>query len=279
MIRSIKILSEWPADVPTLKGKTFSFDKKLTVLFGRNGSGKTTLLRTAGAYAGCHQHGGWSSFVTPLESKDPWLDAARKRLPYPEQFRWLAPGHAVADVEWDGAPAFLHLAQESDAKLTSFDDQHDILGDGFGMFHDSKIKSSSGQLRLRRLEQLRATLNRAPDLSRVKQKTVNDLWMGAEERFVNYVTSLRSKQGKSKEIVTVLLDEPDRSMDLEIQAKFWEVGIPKLVSAGFQVVVATHSPFALFVASCCPGAKLIDMDPGYSARCIEALRRAVTGSP
>lgn len=272
MIHGTKILSGWPSEVPALKGKTFRFGSGLTVVFGRNGSGKSTLLRTTGAYAGCHQHGGWSSFVSPLESKDPILEPKK---PYPAQFYSIAPGGAAAEIEWDGAPAFLHIADESDAKITHFDLPHDLFGDGYGAFHDARIPSSSGQRRLRRLEQLRAALVRPPNLTRISQKGVNDTWLDMERRFVDYVKALRGRKKAGK--VTVLLDEPDRSMDLEVQAKFWSEGMPRLLGDGLQVIVSTHSPHALFIESRIPGAAVIDLEPGYAKRCADALREFVTG--
>lgn len=273
MIRTAKILSGWPADVPALKDRTFEFGKGLTVIFGRNGSGKSTLLRSAGAYAGCHDHGGWSSFVDPLKSKDP---AGEPKTPYPAQFQSLAPGGAKAEIDWDGAPAFLHIADESDAKVVHFDLPHDIFGDGIGAFQDERVRSSAGQKRLRRLEQLRAALAKPPDLTKVRQKGVNDTWLGMEQGFVDYVKSLRGRRKPGK--VTVLLDEPDRSMDLGVQAKFWGEGIPRLLADGLQVIASTHSPYALFIGSRVPDATVIDLEPGYAQGCADDLREFVLGA-
>lgn len=271
MIRYAKILSGWPADVPALKGRAFEFGRDLTVLFGRNGSGKTTLLRTTGAWAGCHEHGGWSSFVSPMDRV-----SVSDKKPYPEQFASLAPGGADADVGWDGAPAFLHIAEESDAKVAHFDLPHDIFGDGFGAFSDSRNKSSAGEKRLRRLGQLRTALRSPPEITKVRQKGVNDVWLDAEKGFVEHVKALRGRRKPGK--VTVLLDEPDRSMDLRVQAKFWKDGIAALLEDGLQVIVSTHSPFALFADACHPGTVVIDMEDGYAAECADELRKFVTAA-
>lgn len=58
---------------------------------------------------------------------------------------------------------------------------------------------------------------------------------------------------------TMLFDEPESGFSLQWQAGLWNNVFSKVDPAKFQLIVATHSPFALRI----PGAHYIEMDPGY----------------
>lgn len=62
---------------------------------------------------------------------------------------------------------------------------------------------------------------------------------------------------------TLLLDEPDRSLDLDTQFQVWREGILRGPLSQHQIIVATHSPFATRV----PGAHYIDLSPDYRELC------------
>lgn len=62
---------------------------------------------------------------------------------------------------------------------------------------------------------------------------------------------------------TILLDEPELGFGLMWQARLWQLlgGV-----TGFQLIVATHCPFAL---AC--GANIIETQPGYDLECKQLL--------
>ena len=64
-----------------------------------------------------------------------------------------------------------------------------------------------------------------------------------------------------------MLDEPDRSFGIENQMLFWTHLIPQ-VAARYQVLVATHCPFALIHVN----AHWIDFDQEYRAKSLKALK-------
>lgn len=67
---------------------------------------------------------------------------------------------------------------------------------------------------------------------------------------------------------TMILDEPDQSLDLDMQARFWGA-IPHIVrDKNLQVIAATHSVFAAIL----PGANYIELTPGYLAEVRAALK-------
>lgn len=67
---------------------------------------------------------------------------------------------------------------------------------------------------------------------------------------------------------SILLDEPDRSIAMKIQAGLWQ-NLALKHCARSQVIAASHSPFALNL----PGAHYIDMVPGYLEECRETAKR------
>lgn len=250
MIKSARVLKGWPIDrLAAFKDKkTFKFTPGVNILFGPNGSGKTTLLRILGAYCGCPEHGGWSSFVAPSST------FGTKDKKYPSRFVSLTPHReCYSKVTWDGTATFLHLAPESDAPLVAFGMPHDILTDS-DQVSLMMSKASSGQNRLVRLNKVLETLVTPPDLTKLTIKA-NSVWTDEVKSFADYVASL-SRAGPE----TILFDEPERSLDIKNQILFWSRILPGM-GLKRQVIVATHSPLCLLTN----GMNVIDMVPGYYA--------------
>lgn len=259
MIESVKITSGYAIDVEAIGKKTFKFTKGLNVVYGPNGCGKSTLLGVAAAYCGCNPRGGWSTFIEPSFGGD---------VSYPHRCSKLAPGRCKANVQWDGTPTFLHNSRVSDAPISSFDDND---SDGvMSPIEKMVLKmhgSSAGQARIASinvlLKKLESFLGQEDMLAKPNKKRdkVNVVWERAMDAFTQYAV------GKSlKGPMTVILDEPDRSFDANNQWILWSQIIPR-VAKDFQLIVATHSPFAL----ACPDVSVIDMLPGYAKESIDII--------
>ena len=261
MIESVKITSGYAKSLSALKGR-IAFSPGLNILFGPNGCGKTSLIKIAGAYCGCKA--GWSCFVdannVPFGEKD-------KPLAYPALFRKLSPGECDADVAWDGTPSFLYLAETNDQMPLSFASE-DLSPDG--LMSDVEAisfrfsKPSSGQQRVAFLNLLIEAVRKPPCLTDCEElakrkghsfKGINDVWQGMISSFAKYVKKLPAKGP-----MTILLDEPDRNLSIPYQITLWKA-LPRMAEK-LQVIVATHSPFALFC-----DANFVEMEKGYVELC------------
>jgi predicted ATPase len=92
----------------------------------------------------------------------------------------------------------------------------------------------------------------------------NDVWMNVFQIFTDYVNSL-PRTGP----ITLLLDEPDRSLSIDNTIVLWQKVIPKLAE-NVQIITATHSPFALFL-----DANYLDLKAGYLQESTNAVKNFV----
>jgi len=244
MISSLKVCSGFAEKL--LKRK-ISFSDGLNVLFGPNGCGKTTALNIIAAHCSIdYRDGGWSK-VRP--GTDPFKDRVTE----------MTVEKCKADVNWDGTPTLYSKATvlqsayfDWDNPLMSVADQ--IVG----------IKSASdGEFKIMTLANAIKQMRSAPGPDHLLERP-KGLSGVSDERmsgFFDHIKSL-SRDGK----LTVLLDEPDRSLSIPNQSLIWARMAE--VTALFQVIVASHSPFAL-----ASGAKIINLGgKGHVEDCRRDLR-------
>lgn len=242
MIKSITIKKQENSVLEKCWGtKTLNFTDSINVLFGPNGCGKSVLLNTLSLYTGVSEYGGWSEPIKPiggqirinrnyneLRTKKGYLDYAHESAKL-----------GKANLDWDGVAAyFSNITEKSSFQL---------LGDAMnGMTNEMNLteainlnssKASSGQKTLFHLSKLQN--EKVPNLAIEAYKDCNEAWQEYGRLLSNYVKDL-PRNGKP----SLLLDEPDRSLDFSNQKQFWELFIP-IMAKKFQIIVATHSPFVL----------------------------------
>lgn len=246
---------KWLANVEALKKpRTFEFKPGLNILWGRNGSGKTTLTKLIARLFHCEQG---NHPVVTQESLDTLSGSGfGARLPLEESIelvhdgqgvRHFDPGHAVglqgggAAFDWD-----------------------------FGMegIQNQLFKGSAGQTNMYRFDRILNEIIAGiiPEVEwKMKRESVNDLWQAR----IDLAKSILKKNGKKGQ-PTVLLDEPERSYDLNAQGGTWK--FIRAYSEDVQFIVASHSLFALQI----PEANYIDLSPGYlkkSEGMVDLLKR------
>ena len=190
-----------------------------------------------------------------------------KRPTFPEGYSLNAPGKCAAKVKRDGCPVFFFDASAVDqVQLGYFVESADRSPDGMMDMREQMLQKmsprSSGQHRLVKLHKMMDMLAKPPDLSVNIHSHGNSTWADLGQAQVDYHKSL------GKESYTVLMDEPDKALGIKNQIDLWRDFIPMLVEQKVQVIVATHSPFALDVEN----ANYIECTKGYLAECREAVK-------
>ncbi len=260
MIHSLDIKSpketpvKWLGDVSSLKEpRKFEFKPGLNILWGRNASGKTTVLKLLARLFHCEQSG---SPVVTQESISEIFDigsALDKN-----------PGKLLESV------IVLHDGQG----VRHFDPSHAVglMGGGaafdwaFGMegISNAMFKGSAGQTTMFRFEQLMGSSlkeGKVPEVQyRMKKSHVNSLWGDRIELIEKFLAS-NAEKGPA----TIMLDEPERSFDIPLQALCWR--FIRANAHRTQFLVASHSVFALNI----PEAHYIEMVPDYMAASQAAL--------
>lgn len=86
-----------------------------------------------------------------------------------------------------------------------------------------------------------------------------------DEYYTRLLDTYLSGKSLSPEKPTILLDEPDTTLSLPLQAKLWHLLTHKNVRQRYQIIVATHSvfPFLLLRRGVLKRAHFVEMVPGY----------------
>lgn len=252
MIKKLRISDEtntpigWWDKVEALKGiSEWEFEPEgLTILWGPNGVGKSTVLRLMARLTHCEQ-GGVPKFTR--QSIDAFKDGFGSSAKVKDGARLLA----------DGQPAYFF---DPAAKVGlfggggAFDDDFFTMG---VMQATTLNKISSGQFVNSMTARLfkEAVKAEKPDMKELARWTRSEDHKKAAGQGLTKTT-----RGKKTGRITIMLDEPARSLDIKTQAEVWHILSHQ---TRFQLIVATHNPFALWIDK----AKYIDLKPGYLNQC------------
>lgn len=226
MIRSISLRGVWGVEgfeflsgLPALgflKEGKLEFKEGLNVLHAPNGAGKSTILRVMAEVTASYQ-GGVSTFTNS------WLSEKLVRA--------LCKG-AEFPLEWDGECVLYSNPRNAVGLIggmAAFDDDFFAAG-----LRNLRSKSSTGITTLERQEEILEILLGKRDFpSSIKSKVGLDC--------VGY-----SWGNIPKGNPTILLDEPESGFSLVYQERLFNL-LRVGAENGFQVIVATHSPFGLFL--------------------------------
>ncbi len=254
----------YAAELAFFKGRrTVEFKPGLNVMFAPNGSGKSTVLSMLGESM-CALQGGISALTENAvhEGIDMMVALRNPRTGEKKPMRDKFGLH----VEHDGQPVLYGDPRKSVGLMGgAFDDDFfeqgitNVLAQG---------RASSGQNALRKMAPLLAVLKGdaafPTEIRRtIHAKNVNDLWQQAlallEKRLAPSI-----ERGQP----SLLLDEPESGFSLVWQSRLWRALTQPGVAERCQVIVASHSPFALGH----PGVNYIDLEPGFREEAEAALR-------
>ena len=249
----------YAAEVPFFtRKKKLSFKPGLNILFGPNGCGKSTVLQIL-ARTTCAAQGGLS-VVTESVLHDNVDMLGRLRNTDMTSKLGLHVAH-------DGQPVvFCDPRAKVGLIGGSFDDDFFSAGVAEMTQHNRR---SHGQASLSRANvALAILLGQAPFPKEVQRRInrdmVNDVWGRALDVVEDGLKGTIAPGQPS-----VLLDEPEANFSLLWQSRIWDLLAKPEMATKFQVIVATHSPFALGIAQ----AHYIDFVEGFRQECEAALRK------
>lgn len=217
-------LEWWPKITELARRKVFKFKPGLNIIVGPNGTGKSSILKGIGTLTHCRQGG--TPKVTQ-ESLRAFRHSFRKKddSEYLDGMALVSDGQQVHYFDPDTSPGLF-------GGMAAFD--YDFMGAALGELFGAK-NASSGQGTLMRLGRIVEAAQKATG----PVKTPDKSHLGAT--FLEI--ALRGLKGTiEKGQRTILLDEPDRSLDLLNQVALWTAFVRW--SKQVQIIVASHNPLA-----------------------------------
>lgn len=244
---------ENPQLIKNLVGKKIEFEKdKINVLFGPNGSGKTTIIKTIANYCLCgdnHTCDGYTNVVKhgPLDFGASFFEDKECDYNIENAIHNLSKLN-YANVEWDGHPVYFEntYGRKDTGKFG------DLTGGLFSTSKDEFIyvanrsKLSLGQNTIYMINKLSEVIERCPTLddfvNEVKRYERNESWTKAITSQLNYIKS----NYKENSCMTLLLDEMDKSLDIENTLMLYRDFLPMLRNKyNIQIILVSHSPLML----------------------------------
>lgn len=101
----------------------------------------------------------------------------------------------------------------------------------------------------------------------LRSAAVNEVWQRRAEIYRQALFAPKIEPSKP----TIILDEPDAALDLPKQARLWSLLASPEVAKRYQVIVASHSPFAFMAARKNGNIHLIEMKAGYAGEVMASM--------
>ena len=213
------------------KNTQMQFKPGLNIIYAPNGTGKSTLLKIMAQFTACEQ-GGVSTITNS------WVqDVSGYR---DSKMKGLAVKHDGQAVMYTNPRQAVGLFGGSAA----FDD--DFFSEGIA---ETQLKQSTGLTTLYRMQRILGVLTgkvQAPSKIAIKGGSLNE------------ITKELLKASIPEGQKTILLDEPESGLAVHVQVNLWKMIEHAAIKLDLQIIVASHSPFALACK-----ANYIELQPGY----------------
>lgn len=274
-----------PHLIKNLLKRKFEFaPDKINVLFGPNGCGKTTILKAIAAGSMCgigYQFDGFTNLqcYCPENMNIPFGETDKSYDKILEEALERRAGNQFK-LEWDGYPVYYeNLASR---KSYSFGDlEGGLIEDGLEEMHYilGKDKSSAGQTTIWMINKLTSIAIRDINIQKMFEsvenriKHVNDLWGGCYQADINYYKKFYKEGNEKNNKLTVLLDEMDKSLDINNVIKLYTEVFPRLIEKyPIQLILISHSPIILSKnIRENPLYNIISIEEDYTKNCLNNL--------
>jgi predicted ATPase len=246
----------WLAKVDAIQQqRVFEFRPGLNILWGRNGSGKTSLTKVLARLFHCEQ--GNHPLVTEESLRQLTGDGTLEAADIRKGLQVVHDGQGVRHFDPGSAVGLM-------GGLAAFDWDFGAEGISNAMF-----KGSAGQTTMFRFDRIAEEIV-ASEVPKVAWKFPRDRaakdTLGQRVALAAHLLESNAEKGPP----TILLDEPERSYDLNTQIGIWR--FLRAYSDQVQFIVASHSLFALKI----PEAHYIELSPGYlegAEKALEVLQK------
>lgn len=252
----------------------FSTDK-INVIYGPNASGKSTILQTIAAHALCGNERNFDGFTNLMcyQPSSFWSFHHERSIKVDDIVSSInSKAGNSAIVKWDGCPVYYH--NYANRRVTgSIEDFEGSVFGGIGeeaLFQMNKHEMSAGMQMMRIFSNLYDIAEKAPNIEQLialtedNIKHVNDTWRKIYQLQIDYINSIYKEGTKNQ--MTFLLDEIDKSLDLVNTATIFKQILPELQRVNnSQIIIVTHSPVILSEKVCNPDIyNIISMDENYT---------------
>jgi len=235
---------------PFPRRRTFNFKRGVNILWGPNGSGKSTVIKALARLTHCEQGG--ISTITQQSLTELLGFGFRKECTKNMQ------------LVSDGTPV-LYFDPSVQVGLVGGGAAFDWDFGTEGLLN-AVDKGSTGQQAIGRFTRL---LHRASPEVKCTLSGVNDVYK-RRIQMAREVMAPVIEEGPR----TVLLDEPDATLDWPNKLPLWKwVEQEGLISGRVQFIIATHSIFGLRLMQL-SGVSVIELEKGYRKSCEEIVREA-----
>jgi len=258
---------KYAQNLPWFKDRhEITFKPGLNIFLGPNGSGKSTVLKMLGDGL-CATQGGVSAVTTDvLSSQIDMMSSLGARLRNPSAQVPEMTDRIGLKIVHDGQPV-VYCDPRRTVGISGGALDDDFMDAGVIEAMTSH-RRSHGELALYRVNPALAMLNgktKFPEhIQRlVRRDQVNDRWQMALDLLETRLQA-RMELGQP----TILLDEPESNYSLVWQSRLWDILARPDVADRFQIIVASHSAFALGIGH----AHYVEMTPGFRDEAEGALR-------
>lgn len=239
-------------------GAEFVFKPGVNVVIGKNGSGKSTLLNLIAKYTLCERS---------MCSEIP-----RDALPFPDIFDEEDKVLDGVRIQSDYIGKVFHLIPHTDM------DRDNVL-DNIHNFSSymSGISGSSGEKCVCSINSLFKFIFSQTDYAfpiiKLKEygESANMLWKGRIGSLIGYYKKNNVQVQESDFEYTVLMDEPDRNLDIENIMQVY--GVLSFHKPQTQIIAVIHNPALIYKLSKLDCVHFVEMTDGYLEEVVNFINR------